>query len=299
MPLPTHLRLAVLADIHGNLPAFEAVLADLEGFAPLDGILVAGDVTGGPGQQAVLERLVELGALVIQGNNEKIIAQLVLGEAPQYVNSAKQFSLARWARDNLSPALLDFVCRLPAQAVWENHSQPEGDSRIRVVHGSPRDVGEPVYPARSPAHFAEMMGLVSEPLVVFGHTHTPWQAVVDGRMGMNPGAVCFPETGFTGAQYALLEWDGQQWRPTFREVAYDLERISRDYRGSSLWETGPLARVYLRSILSGVDYLPVLFGAAQRLAEEAGCADLPYYPDEVWEAAEQQFRADREFDWHG
>lgn len=299
MPLPTHLRLAVLADIHGNLPAFEAVLADLEAYAPLDGILVAGDITGGPGQQVVLERLVELGALMIQGNGEQAVARLALGAAPQYVTTSKQFSLTRWARDNLSPAMLDFVCRMPEHAVWGDVSRLGSDSRIRLVHGSPREAGEPVYPERNPAHFTEMMGLVREPLVVFGHTHTPWQAHTSGRMGINPGAVCFPETGFTGAQYALLDWDGQQWRPTFREVAYDLERTARDYRESSLWETGPLARVYLRSILSGVDYMPVLFGAARRLAEEAGCADLPYYPDQVWDAAEQEFRADRAFAWYG
>lgn len=158
MPLPTHPRLAVLADIHGNLPAFEAVMADLEGFTPLDGILVAGDITGGPGQQAVLERLVELGALMIQGNGEQAVARLALGDAPQIVTTAKQFSLTRWAHDNLSPALLDFVCRLPAQAVWEDPLHPGSDGRIRVVHGSPRAAGEPVYPERRPAHFVEMMG---------------------------------------------------------------------------------------------------------------------------------------------
>ncbi len=120
MPISSHLRLAVLADIHGNLPAFEAVLADLECFTPLQGILVAGDITGGPGQQAVLERLIELGALMIQGNGEQAVVRLALGAAPQYVYTAKQFSLTRWAHDSLSPALLDFVCRLPEQAVWED-----------------------------------------------------------------------------------------------------------------------------------------------------------------------------------
>jgi predicted phosphodiesterase len=283
--MPAQICLAVLSDIHGNLPALEAVLADLREQIPLDGILVAGDIAGGPWQQAVLERLADLGARMVQGNVEQGITWLALGTAPEYFSTARQFEMLRWDLANLSPEMIDLVCRLPDQAVWPGDELPGKAGSIRVVHGSPRRMTEPV----SSTNLGEMLEKTCEPVMVFGHTHTPWQARIDTRLGMNPGAVSFSQTGFQGAQYALLEWDGERWSPAFREVRYDMERMAHDYRRSSFWQTGPLARVYLRSILTGVDYLPVFFGAARRLAQQAGCTDMDFFPDEVWNAADNEF----------
>ncbi len=102
MPVPSY-RLAVLADIHGNQPAFEAVMADIKRHGSPDAILVAGDITGGPGQQAILQRLFEAQAIMIQGNGEQAIAQLANHSAPQAYFTTHQFSLIRWAHEHLSP----------------------------------------------------------------------------------------------------------------------------------------------------------------------------------------------------
>ncbi|RPJ41082.1 MAG: metallophosphoesterase, partial [Chloroflexi bacterium] len=91
----TFYRLAVLADIHGNLPALEAVLADLEQSGPFDGILVLGDLICGPDQQAVLRRLVDLDVVMIQGNNENALVQMAAGTAPDYFYTSRQFALRR------------------------------------------------------------------------------------------------------------------------------------------------------------------------------------------------------------
>ncbi len=79
--MPRVYRLAVLADIHGNLPAFQAVMADLKRFAYLDGYLVAGDVLGGPGQEAILQHLMALHAVVAHGNGEVGALEMVDGLA--------------------------------------------------------------------------------------------------------------------------------------------------------------------------------------------------------------------------
>ena len=137
-------RIAVLADIHGNLQALEAVLDDLKKDLPLNGILVAGDIIVGPGQQQVLQRLMELGAVMIQGNNEQRIARMEAGTIPPYFYTARQFSLTRWAYEHLDPNQRTFVCNLPDQTVF----QLPGTDPIRMAHGSPRDNSELVLPER-------------------------------------------------------------------------------------------------------------------------------------------------------
>jgi len=278
-------RLAVMADIHGNLPAFEAVMADLQQFTPLDGYLVAGDAIGGPGQEAILQRLMALQAVVAHGNGEVSALQVADGSAPDYVFTAQQFSLLRWVVEHLSPQSLAFL-----------HSQPEqsvvalpGAQPVRVVHGSPRDVSEGVNPLRRPELLAEVMRLTVEAVVVFGHTHWPFQARLDGRLAVNPGAVCFPEDGFIGAQYALLDWNGEQWTVQHHTVTYDLAEFRLSYREGGFLSVSPLCRIYYEDIHSGKDTLHDFSDLCQRLAEAAGCAGLPYFPDEIWQQAAETF----------
>jgi predicted phosphodiesterase len=137
-------RIAVLADIHGNLQALEAALADLENDQPLDGILVAGDIIAGPEQQRALQRLIDLHAVMIQGNNERAIARIAAGTAPEYVYTSKQYSLRRWAREHLDPEQVAFISSLPEQTVFHL----PGADPIRIAHGSTRDINELVFPER-------------------------------------------------------------------------------------------------------------------------------------------------------
>lgn len=151
-PMSTY-RLAVFADIHGNVPALEAVLEDLAHYGPLDGYLVAGDMLGGPGQQAVLERLVALGAVMIQGNGEQRVAQMIAGTAPSRFYTSRQAVSTRWFYEHLTPDLHKLVSALPEQRTFSLH----GIDNICIVHGSPRQINELVLPRADfhPNHFYE------------------------------------------------------------------------------------------------------------------------------------------------
>ncbi len=296
----SHYRIAVLADIHGNLQALEAVLADLENDQPLDGLLVAGDIIAGPDQQRVLQRLIDLRAVMIQGNNELAIARIAAGTAPEYVYTSKQYTLRRWAREHLDPEQIAFISRLPEQIVFHL----PGADPIRMAHGSPRDVNELVFPencipslrkilkiipARPANQIAEIFTLVKERVLILGHAHLPWCEHRDGRFVMNPGAVNFPENGWVGAQYALLHWNGSQWKPEFRAIRYDLEAFRRSNEESGFLSTGILAQIFLEEVVSGKDVSSDFIFLANQLADQAGCGPLPYYPDEVWERAGREF----------
>ncbi len=291
--MPQIYKIAVLADIHGNLPGFETVLRDLKCHEPLDAILVAGDFIGGPGQQTILDRLMELNAVTIQGNNEQGIVRLFYGSAPKYFSTTRQFTLLRWVRDNLNPKQLEYLCGIPEQRRFVL----PGSDPILIVHGSPRKVDENVLPNREchpqlfyePVMLNEVLQGVIEPVIVFGHSHLPWQASVDGKLAMNPGAVSFPENGFIGSQYAILYWDGGQWNPQFHQVTYDLDRLKADYQESGFLDVSPLARVILQSILTGKEYFGVYLAHLRHIARAWGYNDLPYFPDAVWAEAEKTF----------
>lgn len=286
-------RLAVLADIHGNLPAFEAVIEALKSDEPLDGILVAGDILGGPGQRVILQKLLDMKAVMIQGNGEQRVIKILTGTAPDYYYTSLQFSLPRWVGEHLTDAQRGFLQTLPEQRVF----QLPGSDPIRMVHGSPRKVDELVLPSRNchpnlyyePVMLHEVIDPSLEPVIIFGHTHLSWVAHIDEKLAFNPGAVNFPENDYIGAQYALLEWDGVQWKPSFHQVPYDLERLKRDYQESGLLSASPLARVMLQSVLTGRDFLPVYFQHVRQVANKAGSTKSTYFADDVWEQAERTF----------
>jgi predicted phosphodiesterase len=90
------MRLAVLSDTHGNLPALEAVLADVRQFA-VDGVIVAGDLTGGPHPNETIALLRALNGWLIRGNSDANLLQLAAGEAPEDWYTSRQFALLRWS----------------------------------------------------------------------------------------------------------------------------------------------------------------------------------------------------------
>ncbi|RPJ50664.1 MAG: metallophosphoesterase, partial [Chloroflexi bacterium] len=212
----------------------------------------------------------------------------------------RQFALRRWALDHLEPEELQLVRGLPEQRVF----QLPGADPIRMAHGSPRNIKELVIPPGCEAYLrkylfqtpqdgvtplAEIFAMAPEPVLMFGHTHLPWSRRLDGRLALNPGAVTFPENGYVGAQYAVLTWDGERWSPEFHAIPYDMAAMRRANEESGFLEASVLARIFLREQLGGKDLTADFFKLARRLAEEAGCGDLPYIRDDIWEQAGQQF----------
>ncbi len=278
-------RLAVLSDIHGNLPALKAVLADARQFDPLAGILVAGDIITPLYHAEVLQTLRELGAFMIQGNGENGLLAMKDGSAPEYTWTARQFALARHGYANVTQDDLDFINTLPVQRVFHL----SGTDAIRIVHGSPRHIRESVFPDTQPERLDEIMAMVKEPVVVFGHTHISWQVRVGGRLALNPGAVTGPLDGRVGAQYAVLEWDGASWQADLRCISYEIESTARVFKESGLLSTGHLARAFLASLYTGQNVGDDFINHAFTLSRQAGFGDLPYVPDAIWEQAGATF----------
>lgn len=282
--------LAVLSDVHGNLPALQAVVADMQ-HDNVNGIIVAGDFIGGPQPNETIEILRSLDSWMIRGNSDNNLLRYeggdgVVPNAPDSWRNDLQFALLRWAYRHVNRETFEFLRSLPEQRVIEL----PGASAIRVVHGSPRHPAEAIYPNSDPALLDLVLAQVDEPVLVCGHTHEPWALARNGKLALNPGAACGPLNGYVGAQYARLTWQLDHWQVEQRAVPYDITQIQDAFHASGLWEEGGvLARLFLRSIETGQNVTEDFLSYAYDLAAQRGFRDCESIPDAIWECATVTF----------
>jgi putative phosphoesterase len=283
------MKLAIMADVHGNLPALEAVLADMEQWQP-GAILVAGDLSGGPDQDETCRRLRELGAWMIRGNSDTNMLRFTGEDLPPLWQTSKQFALYRWTFENLSAETTSLLKNLPEQRVVHLNGIPP----IRLVHGSPRHPSEKLLPDQDNKLIESILDQMEEKVLVCGHTHIPWMVEKGSRLAMNPGAVCGPNNGVCGAQYALIDYGGGGWQVEHRLLPYDIGSVRHKFSKSGLLDNaGVIARVYLLTIETGIDIAEIFLPYAHDLAESAGYQDCQVVPDEIWDLADSTFNWDR------
>jgi putative phosphoesterase len=201
------MRIAVLADVHGNLPALRAVLAQLSR-EPVDAIVVAGDVSGGPLVRAALELIDARPEPVhwIAGNSEReTVAVFDGGEIPDTAPGRA----AAWSSGQLDVGWRDALASWPIALALDG---------VCFCHGSPRRDDEILTRGTPDAALVEVLGDVPEALVVGGHTHQQLiRRVRDGLVYVNAGSVGLPYEGTADAFWMVVA-DGV---PQLRKTAYD------------------------------------------------------------------------------
>jgi putative phosphoesterase len=277
-------NLAILSDIHGNLAALEAVLADAAR-AGVDGYIVAGDIVAGPQPNEVLQQLNACKTWMIQGNNEVALLGYAKNTLPGEYWTYQQFGFARCSYRLMDAASLAMIQALPEQRVVAL----EGVSPLRVVHGSPRRIDEGLFPVEDPLTFAECLALTLEPVLVCGHTHLPWVVQQNGKIAVNPGAVTGNLNGDPRSGYALLRWTDGSWQVELRAIRYDVARTEQAFRESGLLEEGgAFSRACLASFHSGQNTPLEFVNFTYALARKTGW-EGSFLPDEFWQIAEDRF----------
>lgn len=211
-------RIAVLADIHGNLPALRAVLGEIDGEAT-DALVVAGDVVSGPLVRESLELLSARPERVywISGNSERE-AVAVYDGVPAADDPPGR--TAAWSATALDSRWRDELACWPASMALDN---------VRFCHGTPRSDDEVLTVVTPEAVIADVLTGITEPLVVGGHTHR--QFTRDGGTGpayANAGSVGLPYEGRPGAFWMMVV-DGV---PEMRETSYNLDEALNEMRAS-------------------------------------------------------------------
>jgi predicted phosphodiesterase len=204
------MRVAVLADIHGNLPALEAVLAEPD-VAAADRVVLLGDIALGPMPAESLDLLASLGerAVWVHGNCEREVVTAYDGKSLPGPNADGARATAALL-DERHRNLLD---GLPLTVSLD----VAGLAATLFCHATPRRDDEFVLVDSPLAVWRRAIEGVSERLVVMGHTHMPFDRLVDGRRVVNPGSVGM-SYGVVGACWALLGPTVQ-----LRCTAYDVE----------------------------------------------------------------------------
>lgn len=242
------MRIAVLADIHGNLPALEAVRADLQHMAP-DMVVLAGDqVNRCPWPNEVMDIAEDEKWPAIFGNHEFIIASLGTPAGHPIFNNRQRFADLWWTREQLTPEHLAQVRALPGERQILSDDGPP----IRLLHGLPDNPFEGLSPELSDEQIAAKLDGIEEPVIISAHTHWPLNRMVAGKRVFNPGSVGMPYNGDPRAQYLILDGTGATWQPTFRQVDYDRSAVRQAFDHLGLFEAyGPLGPLYWQTIATG------------------------------------------------
>jgi predicted phosphodiesterase len=234
---------AVLSDIHGVVPALDAVLAEPD-VAGAERIVLTGDIAAGPQPTAVLDRLLDLGDRVtwIRGNADRELVELAAD-----AGAAASDEISRWAAGQLSADHVDWLARLPHPVTLEL----DGFGPVLFCHGTPRDDAEVVLVDTRLERWADVLADVPGDVttIVCGHTHMPFARLAQRKQVINPGSVGMPY-GRAGAHWALLR-DGIV---SMRRVDFDVSRACAQIAEQSSFPGAPAwADYFLHAQASDVE----------------------------------------------
>lgn len=242
------MRLAFVADIHGNLPALEAVLGDLQEQRP-DAVYLVGDqVNRCPWNNEVMTLVTDLGWPAVAGNHDLIVGMINTPQnRPPFTNRAR-FPTLWWTQAQLTASNLTILRQWPEDLFITMDGLPA----IRVVHGVPGNPFVGILPEDQDEKIRGFLTGVVEPILVCGHIHRPIERAVDQWQVFNGGSVGIPYNGDPRAQYLLLDAVGHQWVPTFRRIEYDHSPIPQAFVTSGMQAAvGAMAELHLRTVMSG------------------------------------------------
>jgi predicted phosphodiesterase len=234
-------RLALISDIHANLPALRAVLADIDDRANVDAIYHLGDLTGyAPWPNEVVSLLRERAIPGISGNYDSTVATDYKhcgcrADTP-HDEELSHISF-EWTRSHVTPDTKMYLGTLPFRLDIRPFGGHVSGPAITLVHGNQTLNTVYVTEDRSDAFLEKMakdLGSRPQDVVCFGHTHKPWQRTVEGVQFVNTGSVGRPKDGDPRAGYVLLTTEGSGLRVEFVRVAYDVDEVARGIRESEL-----------------------------------------------------------------
>jgi len=208
--------LAAIGDIHGNLPAFQAVLADIDNTG-IQTIVNTGDtVAGHPWPNEVVELLRERNIPSVQGEHDRRVVhflrkkQTLRRKLPE-----PEFETLRHAHEMLHSQNLEFLRGLPRQRALHIEAID-----ICICHGTPTSQAETLDENAPEAKFKRVRELTNARLIICGATHRPFSRIVDGALFVNPGAVGFGPRGANMATYAVVDTEVEPWETYFKELPY-------------------------------------------------------------------------------
>jgi putative phosphoesterase len=224
------MKVALIGDVHANLPALEAVLEDARKRRS-EAVWNVGDFVGyGPFPDAVVQRLNGRGISSIIGNyDQKVLEFPANKESWRQTKMPEKYLAFGWAYAHLSAESRRFLRTLPQQLLLSVQGV-----RVLLTHGSPASDEEHLGPDTPPDRLARLAESVDVDVVLCGHSHQPFDRQVNGVRFINPGSVGRPEGEDRRAAYALLTFTRGTLHLLQRRVRYDVTRTVEALRLAGL-----------------------------------------------------------------
>jgi putative phosphoesterase len=259
------MKIAALADIHGNYQALITVIDHVERWNP-DLVFILGDIINrGPRSRDCLhliqQKLESDSWQAITGNHEQYVLRFNSPDAPRAGNQFELLRMIHWTYQSLSPGDVQSVMELPL----EIETQLPGNQLVKAVHASMGGIRVGIYPNSSQK---EILDLIQPDVSLFlvGHTHQPLVRTIGKTTVVNAGSIGLPFDGDTRAGYAQIRQENNQWISKIIRIEYDLEAARQDFFSTQfIPEGGPLAVLVLTELKIGWPQLSHWF----RLYEQA------------------------------
>lgn len=235
------MRYALLSDIHANLPALDAVLADIVQRPDAEAIYHLGDLVGyAPWPNEVASRIRKAGILGVAGNYDSTTATDYKHCGCRYENpqqEALSHESYEWTRAHVTSETKRYLATLPFRIDLHPLGGHQAGPKVTLLHGN--HVLNTVYvtedrPDSFLAKIGAGVGANAGDVVCVGHTHVPWHRVVDGVHYVNTGSVGRPKDGDWRAGYVLLDVGHDEPKVTFIRVPYDVGAAMTAIRASTL-----------------------------------------------------------------
>lgn len=235
------MRIALLSDVHANLPALQAVLADVASLPDVAATFHLGDLVGyAPWPDETVAAIRSSGIAGIAGNYDSTVATDYKHCGCRY-EDPRQEELAHhsyeWTRRHTSAETKRFLGALPFRLDLRPRGGHVAGPRVTLVHGTPT-LNTLYWTEDRPDDFclkmAHAAGMQRGDVICFGHTHKPWHREVEGIHFVNTGSVGRPKDGDWRAGYVLLEMSGDTPAVEFVRVDYDIDTAMRGIRESEL-----------------------------------------------------------------
>jgi putative phosphoesterase len=240
----TVMRIAVLSDVHGNLLALDACLADLASQGGAEAIVVAGDLClDGPKPKKVLQRLEEIGAACVRGNTDRYLGESDSEERFTPVEAAQ----IAWTRQELGERWRSWLRALPfALRIGED------DNQLLIVHANPKTDDEHLWPDADESVLQRLIGDEAATAIAFGHLHLPYVRMWRGKLLVNVASAGLPKDGDPRACYAILTEREGGWQVKHRRVAFDTKRVATQLAACGIPESAELIATLRRHRYKGL-----------------------------------------------
>jgi putative phosphoesterase len=235
-------RVAVFSDVHGNLPALQAVWDAIRQSEPFDEIIAAGDhCLNGPKPAKSLDLVVAISTAVLYGNTDRDI--VTMGDSDPDLGTKKADSIS-WTRDQLGEERIRVLSDLRFEA---RVFAPDGTA-LQVVHANPQDVDRHIFPDMSDEDLRVLLGETHVSMLAFGHLHIPFVRRIDDLTLVNIAAAGNTRDGDRRATWGEFTWDADGgWSAQTHRVEYDIEETVRQMYASGMPHPEKRAQDLLRA----------------------------------------------------